>query len=738
MMTRLVLPATARIVLAMSLLGFSPGMAAAEAFTLLPSPGDPALEMQLRRDLQGDDLQGKDGPFAKVGHDLTQLFREHEAFRRTGAGAFRPSDANLPVRDGFVVIDAASEDPQALRADLEALGLQNGATYRRVVSGRLPISAIGEAAALTSLRFARAATFQTNIGVTTSQGDSAMETGMFRSMNSVDGTGITIGTLSDSYDCFTTAAAAEVSSGDLPGVGNPLGHTTPVEVLDDDACGADEGRAMMQLMHDVAPGAALSFHTATLGQASFALGIEELAGCPPGATAGCVPAATPADILVDDVSYFAAPFFQDGIVAQAVDFVTSAGVAYFSSSGNFARNSYESPFVDSGSTIDIGAGPQRAHDFDPGPGVDVFQQVTIPKFTIATVAFQWDQPFFSVSGGSGSLSDFDILLLDDPPTTVLKSSLNTNVGGDPVEVFQYAHALSTTTFNIAIIEHDPGLSEPDPGLMKYVAFQGMTVDEYATQSSTTFGHANAAGAEAVGAAFYGDTPPFGTTPPVVEDFSSAGGTPILFSTSGVPLGTPVVREKPEIVAPDGANTTFFGNDIPEDADTFPNFFGTSAAAPHAAALGALLLQVTPTWSPQDLYTHLESTAIDMDDPLTGGFDTGFDFATGYGLVRAVTPTVSTPPGTLPGRVSAWSYPNPFGPSTTIRFTLAEGAFVRVSIFDVNGRRVRTVAEGSFDAGAHEAIWDARDVEGETVPNGIYFVRVEAGDFVQTHRAVLMR
>jgi flagellar hook assembly protein FlgD len=62
----------------------------------------------------------------------------------------------------------------------------------------------------------------------------------------------------------------------------------------------------------------------------------------------------------------------------------------------------------------------------------------------------------------------------------------------------------------------------------------------------------------------------------------------------------------------------------------------------------------------------------------------------------------------------------------------------VSIFDVNGRRVRNVVAGPFAAGAHEAIWDARDVEGEPVPSGLYFVRVEAGDFVQTHRTVRMR
>ena len=73
------------------------------------------------------------------------------------------------------------------------------------------------------------------------------------------------------------------------------------------------------------------------------------------------------------------------------------------------------------------------------------------------------------------------------------------------------------------------------------------------------------------------------SPPLLESFSSQGGVPILFDVSGNALGVPEVREKPEIVAPDGTNTSFFYSDtLLDDADetpeTFPNFFGTSAAA----------------------------------------------------------------------------------------------------------------------------------------------------------------
>jgi hypothetical protein len=165
-----------------------------------------------------------------------------------------------------------------------------------------------------------------------------------------------------------------------------------------------------------------------------------------------------------------------------------------------------------------------------------------------------------------------------------------------------------------------------PNLKKYVAFGGGTIDEFATNSGTIYGHANAVGAAAVGAAVFVNTPAFGVSPPVLETSSSAGTTPILFSTTGDPTFDSRA-DKPEIVAPDGTNTTFFGVDIVQDPDTFPNFFGTSAAAPYAAAVAALLLEAVPTLIPSSVYSALESTAIDMGAP-------GFDNDSGFGFIQA--------------------------------------------------------------------------------------------------------
>lgn len=119
--------------------------------------------------------------------------------------------------------------------------------------------------------------------------------------------------------------------------------------------------------------------------------------------------------------------------------------------------------------------------------------------------------------------------------------------------------------------------------MNWVSFGGNCPDESDTFSPTGYSHSNAAGAERVGAAFYQDSPRFGSCPAQIEPFSSAGGAPILFDTAGNRPPEPGVRLKPGITAPDGTNTTFFGFDV--EPDGFPNFFGTAAAAPHAAAGG---------------------------------------------------------------------------------------------------------------------------------------------------------
>ncbi len=572
-------------------------------------------------------INGRTISSSGVSDDLLVLHDEYVAYMQSSpTSAFAPSAADMPIRGDRVVIDAAATgDAMSLLASLQALGLQGGAVYGRMVSGELPIESISKLEGVYGLTLIRPAYAAVGVGLTTSQGDVALTAAAARTTFSVDGTGLTIGTLSDSYNCLG-GAATDVTNNDLPAGVNL------VQEINNCAGATDEGRGMMQLIHDLAPGAAQAFHSAFNGQADFAQGINDLAA------ANC-------DIICDDVFYFAEPFFQDGIIAQAVDNVVGSGIPYFALAGNHDRKSYEDAFRPSGMTP-TGYNFGNAHDFDAGAGTDIYQRVTIPNGARTIISFQWDQPFFSVSGAPGSANDMDILLYDNPPTTILAQSSNNNVGGDPVEVLNYLNNTGQSQFNIVLVRWIPA-GGPLPNRLKYIvmvngALNNFIPSEWGTQSSTIYGHMNSSMGETVGAAFYDNTPAFGVTPPLRETFSSAGRTRILFDTAGNPVFD--LRDKPEICAVDGTNTTFFGSDIPDpgdgsDTDTFPNFFGTSAAAPHAAAVAALLMDAVPGLTPAQVYSTLETTAIDMDAP-------NWDANTGFGLIQtdaAICDWDQTPP-----------------------------------------------------------------------------------------------
>ena len=100
----------------------------------------------------------KDGPMAKVSGELRTLYDEYLAAQRGGT-PFSASDPLVRIIDDRVIVDAvASGDVAALEADLRVLGMQGSVSAGRMVSGQLPISAIGALSGLSSLRFVRAAT----------------------------------------------------------------------------------------------------------------------------------------------------------------------------------------------------------------------------------------------------------------------------------------------------------------------------------------------------------------------------------------------------------------------------------------------------------------------------------------------------------------------------------------------------------------------------------------------------
>ena len=262
-----------------------------------------------------------------------------------------------------------------------------------------------------------------------------------------------------------------------------------------------------------------------------------------------------------------------------------------------------------------------------------------------------------------------------------------NIGGDAVDVSALSFSGPPKTvqlFFIAfVLNHGP-----DPGVVKYSWFDNQGVFgvlNFATNSGTSFGHSNAAGNQAIGAASWyvtvpfstsGEVPPNDTQTPAIDlspcapaclnDFSSDGGIPIYFDRFGTRLGTAQVRQVPSVTGPDGGNTTFFLSDSSYDdddgdglnspfspfisgldspLDEYPNFFGTSASAPHVAAVAALMLDKNPALTVEQIRTTLQQTARPISLRFTSDRSTitfpiedigpgGVSFDAGHGLVDA--------------------------------------------------------------------------------------------------------
>ncbi|HEU4781454.1 MAG TPA: hypothetical protein VFS58_16350, partial [Steroidobacteraceae bacterium] len=377
----------------------------------------------------------KSGEGARLGASLAVL-------HRAAAQRLHQSDVTRRVTDklpalrasgGYVSVSAYGDDLSALRAQLESKGLIHAVAHSTAVSGKAPVAALGEMAATSGLKFLRPTLAMARNHTIVSQGDRSLRANLARRESGATGRGIRVGVLSDSYDCAPGAfepgapfkrAAQDIANGDLPRDVRVLKDLASVPSND---C-SDEGRAMMQLIHDVAPGSPLAFYTAFESQEDFAAGIRALA-------------AADSQVIVDDVIYFAEPMFEDGIIAQAVDDVHARGVAYFSSAGNDARLSYESRFELS---AEPGISGPR-HDFATGRGVDGLQAATASAGSATLLSLQWDQPSLSANGRRGAQSDVDLwfydmngepfeVCTDDPAQVVCQiPGFDANVGGDAVE-----------------------------------------------------------------------------------------------------------------------------------------------------------------------------------------------------------------------------------------------------------------------------------------------------------------
>ncbi len=253
-------------------------------------------------------------------------------------------------RDGNVVVDIRADVTDGLLQTITRVGGRVALAYPAfgAVRARVPIRQVEAIASRPEVRsISPRQGFLVNAGSQTSQGDVAHAAASARTTYGIDGTGVRVGVLSDGVDTL----AARQASGDLPPTCPQAGACVQV-VQECDltlyppgaTCGG-EGTAMLEIVHDLAPGAKLYFATAADSDASFAANIVALKN-----TYGC-------DIIVDDVTYFNEGAFQDGVIAQAVNAVKNSGAVFFSSAGNSGRvdagtsGTWEGDFVDSGTSI---------------------------------------------------------------------------------------------------------------------------------------------------------------------------------------------------------------------------------------------------------------------------------------------------------------------------------------------------------------------------------------------------
>jgi subtilisin-like proprotein convertase family protein len=479
----------------------------------------------------------------------------------------------------------------------------------------------------------------TNAGSVTSQGDGAHNAAAARNFFGVNGTGVKIGVLSDSVDSLEES----IASGNLP---------ADVTVLpgQDGRPGVGEGTAMLEIIHDVAPGAKLFFATAFTSIESFADNIRALRA------AGC-------DIIVDDVIYLIESPFHDDVVSTAVNEVTADGALYFSSAGNEGNlndgtsGTWEGDFKNSRITLPALPGG-TLHDF--GSGVVSNPIEVAGDF----MTLHWSDPL------GASDNDYDFFILNNTLTTVLDASTATQDGDDdPFEI-----SLGAFPGERIII------FKADSAERRAIHLNHFRGELGIATTGTIRGHAAAAGAfavAAVNAALAGGGSFTGGLTNPVELFSADGNRRVFYNSGGSPI-TPgkllfsnnggEVRKKPDLTAADGVSTSVPG---------FAPFFGTSAAAPHAAAIAALVKSAKPRLAPNRIRRALTRTALDIEA-------VGVDRDSGAGIVDAFAALQDVGAAPSPVVVIGAAMTTPVGGDGDNFIEPGEGGVITVPLTNVGG------------------------------------------------------
>lgn len=414
-----------------------------------------------------------------------------------------------------------------------------------------------------------------NTGSVTTEGDVIHKTADVRTKYSQAGSGIKVGIISDGVDNHSSSQ----STNDLPPDGSGL------TVLSN-TVGGDEGTAMLEIVHDMVPSAELYFHDMGNNTVAFNSAISDLV------SAGC-------NVICDDVGWITEPFFEDGSVALHVASVLSGNnVVYVSSAGNAGGSHYQGDYYPIPSSTQ--------HDFSRN-GTDYYLYIHMVTGSGVRVVLEWNDQF----GSSGN--DYNLYLYSYALGGTVAASTNTQNGtGNPLEFISYTATASSAGDFAVIVSKSSGSAKT---LEVYFYPTGSTTvyTNNITPVDAIFGHPAVVGAVAVGAVRV-------TTPNTIESFSSQGPCTITYPSSSS-------RAKPDLVGTDGGLITGAGNFGSWDGSNW-RFYGTSAAAPHVAAVVAQLWAQLPGETGNEIRDMIKATAFDLGA-------TGPDNVYGYGRAHAL-------------------------------------------------------------------------------------------------------
>ena len=440
-----------------------------------------------------------------------------------------------PSSRSYVYVQLAPRVPTTL-LDAVLSGIVDRDEKNGLVTARVTVTELAALAHLKGVRQVREVDWPlVASGKAMTEGDTVIRSDVLRAQG-LTGAGVRIGVISDGVSGVSAAQA----SGDLGKVG----------VLADSQ-GGNEGTAMLEIVHDIAPGAELYFHDHGDSVLGFNRAVDALVA------AGC-------QVIVDDVAWPREPFFEDGVIAtHLASTLATQRLVYVTATGNYARQHFQGPFVDDG---------EGFQDFS-GVGSDSpFLYADVPSGESVRVVMQWDERF----GSSGD--DYDLYLSDAREGDVLRASTNRQTGSsDPLESFTWTNTGPDRTVAIVALHHGGTGGSRTLEVFAYPSPGAEIRSENLVASDAIYGHQAVPDVVSVGAVPV-------SSPGTIEAFSSNGPVTHLFPSRAV-------IQKPDICAPDRVAVSGAGG--------FKTVFvGTSAASPHIGALSALVWSARPALSPR--------------------------------------------------------------------------------------------------------------------------------------------